>query len=41
MLYGTTQVNPPSRFLFEIPEHLINFSPIQSGETFDDFIEYY
>ena len=40
-LYGQNQNNPPSRFLFEIPERLINFSPIQSGETFDDFIEYY
>lgn len=41
LLYGQNQINPPSRFLFEIPEYLINFSPIQNGETFDDFIEYY
>lgn len=41
LLYGQNQFNPPSRFLFEIPERLINFSPIQDGETFDDFIEYY
>ncbi len=41
LFYGQNQVNPPSRFLFEIPERLINFSPIQGGETLDDFIEYY
>ena len=40
-LYGQVQFNPPSRFLFEIPEHLINFSPLQEGETLDEFIEYY
>jgi DNA helicase-2/ATP-dependent DNA helicase PcrA len=40
-LYGQNQLNSPSRFLFEIPEHLINFSPINDGETYDDFIEYY
>lgn len=41
LLYGQSQFNPPSRFLFEIPERLINFSPIQDGETLDDLIEYY
>lgn len=40
-LYGQSQSNPPSRFLFEIPEHLINFSPIQEGEILDEFIKYY
>ena len=42
-LYGSTQFNPPSRFLFEIPEHLLNFSPLKQakqGRYFDDFIEY-
>ena len=42
-LYGSTQFNPPSRFLFEIPEHLLNFSPLkqaQRGRYFDEFIEY-
>ncbi len=34
MLHGTPQFNPPSRFLFEIPENLVNFNPL--GET-----EYY
>src|SRR4030043_434735 len=24
-LYGSTQINPPSRFLFDIPKHLVNF----------------
>lgn len=24
-LYGSTQLNPPSRFIFEIPEHLVHF----------------
>lgn len=28
MIYGTTQSNSPSRFLFEIPEHLVKFTPI-------------
>lgn len=27
MIYGSSQSNPPSRFIFEIPENLINFSP--------------
>jgi DNA helicase-2/ATP-dependent DNA helicase PcrA len=41
-LYGSGQTNPPSRFLFEIPENLINFSPLNHGrQSFtDDFIEY-
>ena len=43
MLYGSAQLNPPSRFLFEIPEHLLNFSPLrqaQRGHYFDEFIDY-
>lgn len=27
-IYGTGQFNPPSRFLFEIPEEVIEFSPL-------------
>lgn len=26
-LYGSTQINPPSRFIFEIPEQLVEFHP--------------
>ena len=33
MLHGSTQFNPPSRFLFEIPENNINFSTIEDGES--------
>jgi DNA helicase-2/ATP-dependent DNA helicase PcrA len=45
MLFGSTQSNPPSRFLFEIPESLVAFSPLnntrqKSYDEFDDFIEY-
>ncbi|HEY4506606.1 MAG TPA: UvrD-helicase domain-containing protein [Candidatus Paceibacterota bacterium] len=42
-LYGSTQFNPPSRFLFEIPEQLISFSPLKQAQTnkyFEDFINY-
>lgn len=43
-LYGSTQFNPPSRFLFEIPEYLLNFSPLikqpQKGYHFDEFTDY-
>lgn len=28
-LWGSDQSNPPSRFLFEIPEHLINYEPLK------------
>lgn len=28
MLYGSAQINSPSRFIFEIPEHLIKFEPL-------------
>ncbi|MBI2670256.1 MAG: UvrD-helicase domain-containing protein [Candidatus Yanofskybacteria bacterium] len=44
MFYGSTQLNPPSRFLFEIPEHLLNYSPLSQNkytEDWDDKIEYY
>lgn len=36
MLYGSTQVNPPSRFLFEIPEKYVTFIPAQeiAGSAF-------
>ena len=43
MLYGSAQFNPPSRFLFEMPENLIDFSPINETarhELDDDFIKY-
>jgi DNA helicase-2/ATP-dependent DNA helicase PcrA len=42
MFYGSTQLNPPSRFLFEIPEHLLNFSPLkgEKAKYFDEFLEY-
>ncbi|MEK7151467.1 MAG: UvrD-helicase domain-containing protein [Patescibacteria group bacterium] len=42
-LYGSTQFNSPSRFLFEIPENLISFLPLkgEKAKYFDDqFIEY-
>ena len=31
MLYGSTQMNQPSRFIFEIPEHYVNFIPIEEN----------
>ncbi|MDP3954127.1 MAG: UvrD-helicase domain-containing protein [bacterium] len=49
MLYGSAQFNPPSRFLFEIPEDVVEFSPFtesglaNSGSTNfedEDFIAY-
>lgn len=41
-LYGSAQINPPSRFLFEIPEHLLSFQPLnqRTEESYDDFISY-
>ncbi|MBI2063823.1 MAG: UvrD-helicase domain-containing protein, partial [Candidatus Yanofskybacteria bacterium] len=33
MFYGTTQSNSPSRFLFEIPEHLLSFSPLSQNKS--------
>ncbi|OGN05831.1 MAG: hypothetical protein A2831_02970 [Candidatus Yanofskybacteria bacterium RIFCSPHIGHO2_01_FULL_44_17] len=41
-LYGSTQFNTPSRFLFEIPENLVNFTPLKREQSkyFDEFIEY-
>lgn len=38
-LYGSGQNNPPSRFILEIPENLVNFYPLTSGDDFDEFIE--
>ena len=29
MMYGSTQANPPSRFIFEIPNDLIDFQPLE------------
>ena len=42
MLYGSPQFNPPSRFLFEIPEHLLSFSPLKQEKSryFDEFTDY-
>lgn len=42
-LYGTPQVNPPSRFLFEIPEDLVEFHPISFDSPAnweDEVVEY-
>ncbi len=36
-IYGSGQMYPPSRFLFEIPKHLVDFKPIT--ERFDDEYE--
>jgi len=36
-LYGSIQVNPPSRFLFDIPKHLIKFIGDKSGFEIYDF----
>lgn len=38
MIFGTTQINSPSRFLFEIPEHLVEFS--RAGSGFDDYTDF-
>lgn len=38
MIHGTTQFNPPSRFLLELPEELVDFSPLNS--EYRDYIEY-
>ncbi len=32
MMYGSTQFNPPSRFLFEVPGDLIDFQPLERIE---------
>ncbi|MCR4322817.1 MAG: exodeoxyribonuclease V subunit gamma [Candidatus Azambacteria bacterium] len=36
--YGQTQMNPPSRFLFDIPEHLVSFSVCgeEASISYDD-----
>jgi DNA helicase-2/ATP-dependent DNA helicase PcrA len=36
-LYGSIQVNPPSRFLFDIPKHLIDLQGEQGGMEEYDF----
>lgn len=37
-VYGQTQMNPPSRFLFDIPEHLVSFSVCgeEASISYDD-----
>ncbi|MGD0976706.1 MAG: UvrD-helicase domain-containing protein [Minisyncoccia bacterium] len=39
MLYGSSQSNPPSRFIFEIPEDLVKFSPFTSPSHSDSECE--
>lgn len=39
-LYGSTQINPPSRFIFEIPEHLVHFIPAEGSSNQDYVIRY-
>lgn len=39
-LYGSTQINPPSRFVFEIPEHLVHFIPADDRGNQDYVIRY-
>ncbi len=39
-LYGSTQINPPSRFIFEIPEHLVTFVPADDRGNQDYVIRY-
>lgn len=38
-LYGTTQYNLPSRFLFEIPEHLKSHSLLEDADMMDQYEE--
>lgn len=43
-LYGYPQLNPPSRFLFEIPEHLLDYSPLsknKEGRNENEDVEFY
>ncbi len=35
-LYGQTQTNPPSRFLFDIPEHLVSFQEYRGALLLHD-----
>lgn len=39
MLWGSIQCNPPSSFLFEIPEQYINFKPLEEAED-EDIIDW-
>ncbi len=39
-LYGSTQINPPSRFIFEIPESLVKFIPAEGSGGQDYVIRY-
>lgn len=47
-LYGSLQINPPSRFIFEIPQNLVTFIPARGreqgiyryGQREDDVIRY-
>lgn len=34
-LYGTTQINPPSRFVLEIPEELVEFRPAEGSYVYE------
>ena len=38
-LFGSTTVNPPSRFLSDIPPHLVEFINFNDGETDEEGIE--
>ncbi|MDX1535312.1 MAG: UvrD-helicase domain-containing protein [Candidatus Spechtbacterales bacterium] len=40
VLWGNIQANPPSSFLFEIPEEHVDFHPISNSEENEDSIEY-
>ncbi len=41
-MYGSTQMYPPSRFIFEIPKHLLNFTPLTEkfASDFDSIVDY-
>ncbi|MEK7154323.1 MAG: UvrD-helicase domain-containing protein [Patescibacteria group bacterium] len=40
MMYGSTQFNPPSRFVFEVPGHLIDFQPLEKIEHKNKWSEF-
>ncbi|MDX1608363.1 MAG: UvrD-helicase domain-containing protein [Candidatus Spechtbacterales bacterium] len=40
MLWGNIQSNPPSSFLFQIPEEYLNFKPLGEDEEYEDIIEW-
>ncbi|MEX0878051.1 MAG: UvrD-helicase domain-containing protein [Candidatus Spechtbacterales bacterium] len=41
MIWGSIQSNPPSSFLFEIPEEHIFFKPLEEGGETEDLIDWY